>query len=65
MLILLHYESGHSFVVNTNIIQRMRVTGSGENEMFLSTGGSMMIKESPEEVVRLQERAFEQANRKG
>lgn len=68
MLILLHKLDGKSFAVNTDSIKRVSRYDRGMNFNILefSDGGRPQeIKEPPEEVARLEQEAYEKANRKG
>lgn len=63
MLILLHSSRGEELIVNTDIIATMkeqwaRYSTTGLYTLSTTTGGEITIKESPQEVARLQEQAF-------
>lgn len=68
MLILLHKLDGKSFTVNTDSIKRVSIYDRGMNINILefSDGGKPQdIKEFPEDVMRLEQEAYEKTNRKG
>lgn len=69
MLILLHDSRGNELIVNTDIIAMVKeqwanYSYTGLYTLFTTTGGEITIKESPQEVARLQEQAFKKTRGK-
>ena len=62
MLILLHFETGDAFAVNTDEIKMVspaRFNGQRENLLALRSGGETKIIENAEQVIALQDKARE------
>ena len=69
MLILLHDSRGNELIVNTDIVatvkeQRSNYSTTGLYTLSTTTGGEITIRESPQEVARLQEQACKKSRGK-
>ena len=51
-MITLHRRSGHSVVVNADLIETVERSNDGETLVTLTTGNVLAIEETPEAVVQ-------------